>query len=152
MRFAALLALLTPVAAATPGWMAAPVATATSISRQALSAGRPTPAAVQPSPPAPGSSQQVNDAEPRALAGKPGVSVPNEANEERLGQMAGPSPLSGAVHDAASTTLLDLVEGIGSVGDADEASPTRVPVGLMVAICVVEFAATLGLLRLLRSN
>ncbi|MPZ83571.1 MAG: DUF4142 domain-containing protein [Actinophytocola sp.] len=271
MRFAALLALLTPVAAATLGWMAAPVATA-----QPLSAGRPTPAAVQPSPPAPGSPQQVSesdqrllvamrkadvlvipagqqarqraeraeireladhvatdqvglDAELRALAGKLGVSVQNKADEEQLGQVAELSVLSGAAYDAAFTTLLraahgevfpliaevranttndavrtfakkaagvietqlDLVEGTGLVGDA-EASSTRVPaipvvaplppatsvpppstqiqaisaisvpaavetdggvnVGLVVAICVVEFAATLGLLRLLRSN
>lgn len=138
MRFAALLALPTPVAAATMGWMAAPVATA-----QPLSAGRPTPAAIQPSPPVSGSPRQVGlDTELRALAGKLGVSVPNEADDDQLGQVVELSTLSAnhAVRAFANKavgvidTRLDLVAR------------------LVVAICTVEFAATLGLLRLLRSN
>lgn len=89
MRFAAQLALLTPVAAATLGWMAAPAATA-----RPLTAGRPTPAAVG------------LDTELRALAGKLGVSVRNEADEQQLGRVVELSALSGAAYDAAFVTLL----------------------------------------------
>jgi hypothetical protein len=160
MRIAALLALLTPVAAATIGCVGAPAVAAP----QPNNAGQPASTATHPAPFASGGTRPLNELDTRllhlvgdnesgvsqlGLAAFAAVDQPVPPANDRPSAIPAAAPLPPAKSiPPPSTWVRETVAT--SVPNVNEDSGTNVGIVIAFAFCLVEIAG-IGLLRLHRS-